>query len=135
GAARLRWVEGEASASVLDPRDTSPRRETVNDVLPFHSRFVGSARLTLSTALPQVGAERLTFSATGLHQSSRYADPAGLGVIPAQRSVDLEGGAVVLGGSLKASARLVNALGAQCFDVVGFPLPGRSFFFSMEARL
>ena len=69
-----------------------------------------------------------------LHQSSRYSDPAGLGVIPEQDTVDVEMAAVGWDRQLRAVLRVANVFDAERFDVVGFPLPGRSGFFSMEAR-
>jgi iron complex outermembrane receptor protein len=70
-----------------------------------------------------------------LHQSSRYADPAGLIVIPAQTSFDLELEQASLDGKIKVRARLKNLFDAPAFDVVGYPLPGRSVYVSMEAEL
>jgi iron complex outermembrane receptor protein len=70
-----------------------------------------------------------------LHQSSRYADPAGLIVIPAQTSFDLELEQGLLRDQIKARARLHNLFDAPAFDVVGYPLPGRSVYVSMETTL
>jgi len=35
---------------------------------------------------------------------------------------------------LVTRARLENVFGAERFDVVGYPLPGRSFFASLELK-
>ena len=76
----------------------------------------------------------LRLSVLGLHQASRYADPAGLGVIPQQQTVDVEAVVTVWTDTLRAALRVANVLDAERFDVVGFPLPGRSGFFSLETK-
>jgi iron complex outermembrane receptor protein len=80
-------------------------------------------------------AELLTLRARHVYQSSRYADLAGLAVIPEQHTFDVDGSVATLGGALVLRARVVNVFDAARFDVVGFPLPGRSLFVSLEARL
>ncbi len=135
GSAPLDWLDVEATASLTDPRDTSPDRETTNDVLPFVSRFVGSARLSLVLRMERSFLDRATLTVHGIHQSSRYADPAGLGVIPAQDTLDVELDSRMLGERLRAAVRVSNVLDTGRFDVVGYPLPGRSGFVSLEARL
>ena len=77
----------------------------------------------------------LTFRARHVYQSNRYADLAGLAVIPEQHSLDLEASLSALRGGIVLRARVVNVTGASRYDVVGFPLPGRSFFTSFEGRL
>lgn len=134
GIAPFAWLESEVSLSLLDPRDTSPDRRTVNDLLPFHSRLIAGARVTATRRLDSSFVDELRLTLFGLHQSSRYADPAGLGVIPEQQTVDLEAGAVVWDERLRAALRIANVFDAERFDVVGFPLPGRSGFLSMEAK-
>ncbi len=118
----------DVALTFTDPRDMTEGRSAENDILPFQSRFRGaagiSARLAESRARISV-----------LHQSSRYADPAGLIVIPAQTSFDLELEQGLLKERLKVRARLKNIFDTPQFDVVGYPLPGRSAFASMEVSL
>lgn len=125
----------EAQLSLLDPRDTSSSRTTENDILPFLSRAMAFVR---AEYVWQVGSPR-TFESLSLgsrtyYQSSRYADPAGLGVIPSQSFTDLE---LVARGfnAFVLRGRLSNLFDAERFDVVGFPLPGRSGFVSLEVNL
>jgi iron complex outermembrane receptor protein len=68
------------------------------------------------------------------YQSSRYADPAGLIVIPHQGSLDLEAEARVLQEHLALRARLADLFDQRRFDVIGYPLPGRSFYASGELQ-
>ena len=59
---------------------------------------------------------------------------AGLIVIPEQTTLGVSGAATWWGGALVTRARLANALDSERFDVVGYPLPGRSFYVSAEVR-
>jgi hypothetical protein len=56
-------------------------------------------------------------------------------VIPEQTSFDLEAAAKTLSGALSARLRLTNLFATRRFDSVGFVLPGRSVFLSLEATL
>jgi iron complex outermembrane receptor protein len=135
GVVALDWgaiVFAELAATLLDPRDTTEGRTTVNDVLPYRSRSVLVPRLryaspALGWVLSRAGAE-----ARYVYQSSRVADRAGLAVIPEQGMLDLEAQAQLFGGTLRLRARVANALDQRRTDVIGFPLPGRSFYLSME---
>jgi iron complex outermembrane receptor protein len=147
GAARVSGLEVEAGVGFLghfsfdaaltglDARDRTADRQRKNDVLPFRSRLVAASTLRATTGpTGLVWAEALTLAARHLYQSSRYADLAGLRVIPEQQSLDLEASITALHGSALLSARLVNVFDAARYDVVGFPLPGRSFFVAFEGR-
>lgn len=121
----------EVAATLLDPRDTTPGRAAGNDILPFRSRLVLAPRVELgSRSLPVVSSARV--EARYVHESSRYADPAGLVVVPAQGSLDVELEVRVLSSHLALRARLANLLDQARFDVIGYPLPGRAAFFSAE---
>lgn len=125
----------EANVSLIDARDTSDNRATKNSVLPFISPATAFARGEYRWQLSHVSAvQDLLFGARSSFQSSRYADPAGLGVIPSQFFVDLELGATSPEEHFVLRARISNLFDANRFDVVGFPLPGRSFFVSLEAK-
>jgi iron complex outermembrane receptor protein len=134
GLSPLPFLDAEGSLSLLDPRDTSPNRMTTNDILPL-SRLTASGLVSVHGDLdrPWLGALRLGLRAW--HQASRYVDPAGLGVIPEQTSFDLEAAAKTLSGALSARLRLTNLFATRRFDSVGFVLPGRSVFLSLEATL
>lgn len=136
GVGFLRHFSAEAAVTGLDARDRTPNRKRTNDILPFRSRLVVASGLGATTgATGARWAEELTFRARHVYQSSRYADLAGLAVIPEQHSLDLDASVSALEGSIVARARVVNVLGTSRYDVVGFPLPGRSFFTSFEGRL
>lgn len=127
------WLEASTQLTLLDLRDKSPDRTTTNDILPFSSRLSTATLLTLRSA-PLLGAfDEAGTTLKWLYQSSRYADPAGLGVVPEQSSLDVEVFVQSFERRLTTRARLANALDSARFDVVGFPLPGRSVFASLEA--
>jgi iron complex outermembrane receptor protein len=135
GTGFLRWFAADLSGTLQDPRDTTAGRLIVNDVLPFQSRLVVVPRLSAESqrvALGPVG--RLRAELRWVYQASRYADAAGLGVIPAQSSLDAELLAETRGHAWAARLRASDLLDSPRFDVVGFPLPGRSLFLSLEAK-
>lgn len=134
GAAPLPGLHLDASLTLTDARDTSAERVTVNDVLPFLPRLVFSPGVVYSRSLDFAGVDRVALSARYVHQASRYADRAGLAVIPAQDNLEL-GGELDFVRSLTLRVRVDNVLAQDRFDVVGFPLPGRTLFASLEARL
>ena len=125
----------DVSASVLDARDGSSARSTHNDVLPFHSRLTISQRVSLTAKRWRaLGIGRSMIGIGHLYQSSRYADAAGLVVIPEQGSVDVDGSLEAVSGRLVVRGRIANVLDQARFDVVGFPLSGRAFYTSTEVR-
>jgi vitamin B12 transporter len=129
-----RVLRAEASVTAIDPRDTSPDRTTVNDVLPYRSRLVASPALRADWKRPQRdGVSGAGGSLRLVYQSSRYADPAGLGVVDAQSSVDLEAYLAWFDGHLTLRGRVADLADARRTDILGYPLPGRSIYFGLEA--
>jgi vitamin B12 transporter len=133
GVAPLKGWRVEVAATALDPRDTTPTRTTVNDVLPYRSRFIAGPRIRgdwkrkSSGGLSALGGE-----IAALYQSSRYVDSAGLGVIPEQAAVDAEVDASWFDGLLTARLRVADIFDSTRTDIVGYPLPGRSAYFGLE---
>jgi iron complex outermembrane receptor protein len=128
-------MQADFAATVLDPRNTTTGRLVTNDVLPFESRLVFVPRLAADwqDGAARVGPfARLRAEVRWVYQASRYADMAGLAVIPAQSSLDAE--LLARSGDERFTVRLraTDLLGTPRFDVVGFPLPGRSAFVSLE---
>ena len=123
----------ELSGTLLDPRNTSPERP-VNDFLPYQARLVTSPRVEASFKKPLRGIDRVRFSAIYFFESERYADPAGLVVIPAQSSLDLEGELAVLGEHLATRLRVSNVLNQPRVDLIGYPLPGRAAYVTLETK-
>jgi iron complex outermembrane receptor protein len=133
GAGFLRWFAADFAATLLDPRDTTPGRLVVNDVLPFQSMLVFVPRLSAESrdlGLGPIGRARA--EVRWVYQSSRYADTAGLAVIPEQSSLDAELLAQTRDRHFTVRLRATDLLDTPRYDVVGYPLPGRSAFASLE---
>jgi vitamin B12 transporter len=135
GAVLVRHLKNALSLTLLDPRDTTPGRGLVNDILPFESRLVAMDRLELFSepAWPAFALDRAGLAARLRYRSSRFADPAGLVVIDGQTLFDLELTLLFLRRRLAARFAVDDVFDAPHFDVVGFPLPGRSFHATFEA--
>ncbi len=136
GGGELRSIQDtvmhlDLAATLLDPRDTSFGRTTRNDVLPFRSRLVVAPRAgiahTTKGPMSSVGG-----NVQAVYQSSRYVDAAGLGVVGQQISVDASVDSVWWE-TVRGQLRVADIFDAQRTDILGFPLPGRSAFFTLEA--
>jgi vitamin B12 transporter len=127
-------LRADLSATLIDPRDTSPNRSIANHVLPYRSRLIAGPRLRgdWRTRHPK-GLSGWGSELRALYQSSRYADPAGLGVIDQQWCVDLEVYLSWFNELLTARGRVTDVFDARRTDMIGYPLPGRSAYFGMEA--
>jgi iron complex outermembrane receptor protein len=134
GAGLLRWFALDASATVLDPRDTTPNRLVVNDLLPFQSRLVVAPRLSFETHAGYAWLDRIRLEARWIYQSSRYADAAGLAVIPDQSSLDADALAQTRDADFSVRLRVTDVLDTQRYDIVGFPLPRRAGYLAVEAK-
>ncbi len=132
GAGLLRWFAVDVTATLLDPRDTTAGRLVVNDILPFQSRMVLVPRVSGEWRGALGPFARLRAELRWIYQTSRYADTAGLAVIPAQSSLDAELLARTSDAHFTVRVRASDLLDTPRFDVVGFPLPGRSLFVSLE---
>lgn len=132
GTEPIDGLDVSGSASALDPRDESPNRAGENNILPFLSRLTLGAAVSARHRLgaPSLGTFALTVRAT--YQASRYMNPAGQGVIPEQSSVDVEAALLQVGHLLTTRIRVSDVFDSFRTDIVGFPLPRRSFFLSME---
>jgi vitamin B12 transporter len=127
-------LELDCSATLLEPRDITDGRRLENDVLPFMSRLVLAPRLRLTTGEREGYLTRAELSADVVYTSNRFADPAGLIVVPEQAVLGLATAASFWSGVLVTRLRLANLLDTPRFDIVGYPLPGRSVYASLELR-
>ncbi len=130
-----RWVRAELAATLLDPRDVSPDRVTANALLPYQPRLIAVPRVELSTRAPLPGVAEAKLAASYFYSASRYADAAGLVVLPAQQSLDVEGEVSLLGEHLAVRGRVANVLDQARTDLIGYPLPGRAAYLALEGRL
>jgi iron complex outermembrane receptor protein len=137
-------VRAELSATVLDARNVAPTRQTVNDVLPYLPRLVVTPRVELSfpvrkavtggQALLAELLQNVKVVVSYLYESSRFVDRAGLVVLPEQGSLELEAETTLVDDHITLRGRVADALDQARIDLLGYPLPGRSFYLSMEAR-
>lgn len=145
----------EGDVSVLDPRDTTPSRPTQNDILPFVSRFVANVTVEQRFTIATETLRLLRLALRAHYESSRYADSAGLAIVPEQSATDLElGSGWFLPPShstpaqanrpttarsqkhlLSVELRIANLFDQRRYDIVGFPLPGRAWFMSVGLEL
>jgi iron complex outermembrane receptor protein len=122
-------LRGQLTA--LDPRDTSVGRAVTNDLIPLLSRLTVSGEL--EGYVEKVGElDRAWLSLLLRYRGGRVADPAGLIVIDEQFVTDLTAGVLGFERRIALRARLENVFDVAQFDTVGYPLPGRSFFASLE---
>ncbi|MFO0660190.1 MAG: TonB-dependent receptor [Polyangiaceae bacterium] len=126
------------SLTLLDARDVSDGRNPLaNDVLPIRARLASATTLSFTWG-DLIGAKGGDIGAVLTHQSSRYADRAGLVILPAQTTLDLDLSLVLEASrctTITARGRISNLTSAERFDVVGYPLPPRQFFSTLELEM
>ncbi len=135
GARALEHVELGCNVTLLDPRDTTAGRRLQNDFLPFMSRLVLAPRLLLTTGeLSGYALSHAELAADLTYLSNRFADAAGLIVIPDQATLGVTAAGSWFSGVVVSRVRVANVLDTQRFDIVGYPLPGRSLYVSLEVH-
>jgi vitamin B12 transporter len=134
GGQLVGWIHGSVALTWLDPRDTTDERQVRNEWLPFRSRLVAAPALELRVpGFPSLGLDGARATLRYLHRAARTADPAGLIVLPRQDQLDVEVELALIR-ALAVRARLVNLLDQRMFDLLGYPLPGRAGYATVEAR-
>lgn len=119
----------DSSTTLLDPRNVTPGRLLVNDILPFRSRLTVDMRVELHTPkpVPTLGVRGARIALRGSHRGSRYQDEAGLIIIPHSTTFDLEAGVALLNAPLQFKVAIYDLFDQARFDTVGYPLPPRTF--------
>jgi len=135
GARAFEHVDVGGNVTLLEPRDTTEGRRLQNEFLPFMSRLVLAPRLALTTGdLRGQALKRADLSADLTYLSNRFADAGGLIVIPEQTTLGVTAAASWFAGIVVTRVRVANVLDAPRFDIVGYPLPGRSVYASLEVH-
>ena len=124
-------IRHRTAVTLLDPRDTTEGRTTENDLLVYRSQITASEELEIYLEQANSTLTHAGLSGYFIYRSGRVSDPAGLLVIPQQGVFDL-GGRLQFVHQIDLRARLENLLGTARYDALGFPLPGRSLFLSLE---
>jgi iron complex outermembrane receptor protein len=132
GARLVGGLESEIGATLLDARQTQPAQSGPEPMLPFQSRLTTHAVLRLRNQIERKFLRSFIIEARFNWQSNRAADLAGNAILPAQSSLDLEAAWLGLFGALDARLRVANVFDVPRFDLVGYPLPGRSVHASLE---
>lgn len=126
----LDYVGFELSATVMDAHDTTTDQAPV---LPLRSRLVLAPRAYMRTRpFPSWRLSEVRFEVRYTYQSNRTADPAGLVLIPEQGSFDLEAHAAFLKKQLSFRAVVENLFDQPRYDLIGYPLPGRTLTVGVE---
>jgi vitamin B12 transporter len=127
----------EAAGTLLDPRETTsdPALDpTRNDILTNMARltFAGLGELYSAFAQAPLGLTRASLGAHYYYKSSRFADPAGLSVLPEQHFCDLELTSEWHERQIVVRAATRNVFDTRSADLLGQPVPGRSYHLSAE---
>jgi vitamin B12 transporter len=121
----------ELAATLLDPREIS-RVRPINDLLPYQPQVALSPRVEVSARFGRAIVNAAKASVSYFYESSRYADRAGLIVVPEQGSLEVAAELRLFAEHLALKGRLANVLGQTRFDLIGYPLPGRAAYLAME---
>jgi vitamin B12 transporter len=135
GVKAFQHLRGQLVATVIEPRDVTPGRGETNTLLPFRSRLTTFASMELFTDVSRSVLDYIGSVARLTQRSSKYADTAGLIVIPSQYVLDVELIARFERERFVARLALNNVLDGREVDMVGAPLPGRSIYLSVMGKL
>lgn len=133
-----RWfevLETRTALTGLDPKETTDSSidTTPNDVLPYTSQLLFNQWIGVASPWKRFGLRNAGLGARYFYAASRFADVAGLGVLPARQSWSLEGDLHLQRPDIALRAAVDNLLDARLSDFIGLPLPGRAFHAALEA--
>jgi iron complex outermembrane receptor protein len=136
GAEWADHARASLALTALDPRDITATRTLSNDLIPYQARLAGSAFVEGFVAPGFPWLRRAGLDARFTHRGSRFADPAGLLVLPASSALDL-GATWAFGRVADCSLRAAvdDVFDAHRFDFIGYPVPGRRFHVALEVSL
>jgi vitamin B12 transporter len=99
--------------------------------LPFRPRYVAYVRPEGKLAFANKWVSEASLSAELWHRSFAFVDYANLAYTGACMKVALGVAVTMFERRIRLSARMDDSADARCTDLVGYPLPGRSTFFSV----
>jgi len=132
GARLFERLESELGLALLDPRQIQPPMAGHEPLLPFQSRLTTHATLRLRNPIDRSYLRSFILETRFNWQSSRTADFAALAILPAQSSLDVEAVCLGLFSAADVRLRIANLFNVPRYDFVGYPLPGRSIYASLE---
>jgi iron complex outermembrane receptor protein len=122
------WVGLAGALTVMDAVDLESARD-----IPLRPTF--SAYVRPRVMLGPLGwVSDLDLFVDLTHVGDSYADPANLVVTPGRTRVGAGMGLAVLDGRVRIDGVVTDLFDARGQDVLGFPLPGRSFFVDLTLR-
>lgn len=127
----LSLVRLNGSFSFLDARSVG--RGDANSLIPFRSALSGQGELELYKRYARRMISLWSVTTVLSYRGARYADPAELIKIPAQLTLDVAASAK-LWAHFDVKFRVENVTDQQRFDTLGYPLPGRGYYLSLEGR-
>lgn len=135
-ASAVAWgiVQSRTALTLLDPRRLGVDADD-NPILPLQARLQVSQSLTAVSDLKRWGLGLGSASVHYRHQASRYMDPTGLIVLPAQHRLDADIRVEVPSLGLRLLFAVNNLTDNRMLDLLGLPLPGRAFNGSLEGNL
>jgi len=122
----------KSNVSFLDARSVNESGQADN-FIPYRSRFTASAEVELHRKHLGAEVDEAGLGAALYFRGARYADPANLIQIPSQASLDLVA-RVRFYGCVGLQFRVENVTNASRFDTLGYPLPSRGYYLSLEAE-
>ena len=102
--------------------------------LPLRPRYVAYARPELRIPVRHALVSSVSVSTELTYRSHAYVDVANLAYTDRCTKLAAGGALSLFRERVRVSARLDDTLDARCTDLVGYPLPGRSLFFSVSYR-
>ncbi len=112
----------------LDATDALGRR------LPLRARHVNSLRPEATWRFADSMVSSVSLSSEIFHRSFTFVDVANTAYVEGCLKVAAALSVSLRSESVRLSARMDDVADARCADVVGYPLPGRSMFFSLGIR-
>lgn len=131
GARVFNPFEFEANLTLLDPRQTSRLFGGQPQLIPFQSQATANTVLRMRQSMEHENLHTLIVEARFIWESQRAM---GVAYLPAQSSLDLDFALLALLRYTDFRVRVANLFGVPRYDLVGYPLPGRSVHSSLEVK-
>jgi vitamin B12 transporter len=123
-----RWVRGSGAFTWLETETALDKR------LPFRPKFVAFGRPELYVPIERGWVSSASVATELWHRSFAFYEDKNLNYSPACTKLGFGAGLNLFHESVRVSARLDDALDARCTDLMGYPLQGRTLFFSLSYR-
>jgi iron complex outermembrane receptor protein len=136
GAELFEHLGVRSAMTLLDPRETTAdgvADPTANDILPLMPRLVTSHLVEVHGSRTRWNIERASLGVRHFYSSNRLVDRAGLAALPSSHLWDAQGAVHLYHPDLEFAASINNVFDSRALDIIGLPLPSRSFHASLTA--